>query len=166
MKRKQILIPLMLLFTLVTAMMAVPHSFDWEFQAEPAIREQILNRFPDPSVKEENYFDSFTRTRIPRQRPKSIYTVAMVEHAPEGKVASASCFPFEIYDQPAYAKAPPAVLLFGYCEIVTAPEKNTTPGMTSILITPTVYVYSVADMKYVVAAEHPFIKARAAVAQK
>jgi hypothetical protein len=128
--------------------------------AEEAIRAEILGRFPDPSGQTERYFRRFSRSADDvKMRIKSQYTMALTEHAPEGMNATPSCAPFEIYEAPAYTDAEPPVLFFGYCEITFTPLPPV-GDMLSVSIKTTVYLYVADEMKYVVAAEHPFIKAR------
>jgi hypothetical protein len=148
MNRKSILISSLALAVLSAALTAVPSASE---QAQLAahsrlatrvIESQILSHFPDPSGERERIGDMISRSGF-RYRVKSQYTMALVEHAPEGMNATATRFPFEIYDQPAYAKAAPPVLFFGYYDASTR----------------TLHVYLAAEFKYVAATEHPLIKA-------
>jgi hypothetical protein len=150
MKRKSLLLSFIALVSLGAGLIAVP-SDDARVRAlntrvaSSAVQTQILDLFPDPSAPKERVGNHNPMSRaLFIYRVKSQYTMALVEHAPEGKEVSDTCIPFEVYDQPAYAKAAPPILLFGYFD-----------GATKAL-----QLYVAADLKYVAVTEHPLIKAR------
>lgn len=109
---------------------------------ERTVHREILQYFPDPSGEKEIISEPFSRM-APIYQMKSRFTLAWVEHAPEGIAGTDKIMPFEILGQPAYAKDAPPVMLWGYVD-----------GNTRV-----VHVYLAAESKYVAAGEHPFIKA-------
>jgi hypothetical protein len=165
MKRKLIVLSSVTLLLFGVCLWALPQASDpaqakalQVRYAESSIRAGILDRFPDPSgTREPDWTRGVFRgtPHIRPTRPKSQYTMALVEHAPEGKTTSDICQPFEIYEPSAYANTAPPVLMFGYCEI-TPPPPNTSGGQPKVVV----FLYVAAELKYVPAAEHPLLVAQ------
>jgi hypothetical protein len=118
---------------------------DRRVEADTAIKRdvmQVIQVKPTPA----DIRASLSRVARP-VRSLSGYTMAYVEAAPDGIAATPAQIPFEV-QQPGVpdAKGKPTVFLTGYYD---ANSKS-------------VQLYDTSAKKYLAAAEHPFIKARAA----
>lgn len=122
-----------------------------------AVGRQILDQFPDPSWKPP-VMNAFSRAR---PIPDSRYTLALTPHAPEGKNLGAVdgwyCIPFEIRGQPAYAKEPGPVVMFGYCQVFGDGSYQRFRKHESGT---TVFLYHASASQYVAGNEHPLVKAQ------
>ncbi len=113
-------------------------------EATLAINASVLTVLQGPRSLDD-FADHFSRRVVPRQTLNN-YTLNYTESAPSGVAMTQGRQPFEVRQPAASAKAKETVFLSGYYD-----------GNSK-----SVQLYNTTANSYVVAAEHPFIKARLA----